>query len=121
MRKKTVHEVAVAMGMVEELTRIARENNATKITLVRLKVGKLSGIVTDSLKFAFDAIKLEHPLLYSAEILIDEVPLIYECNDCKKSFNTDNFHFPDCPECNSYNLKLVSGEEQHIENVEVEV
>jgi hydrogenase nickel incorporation protein HypA/HybF len=116
-----VHEVAIAMGMVDELIRIGRENNAKRITAVSLKVGKLSGIVTDSLKFAFDAVKLEHPILLTAEMTIDEVPLIYECNDCEKSFNTDNFHFPSCPECNSYNLKLISGEEQHIENVEVEV
>jgi hydrogenase nickel incorporation protein HypA/HybF len=55
------------MGMVSELTKIARENNAKKITNVKLKIGKMSGIVTDSLKFAFDAVKLENPLLSSAE------------------------------------------------------
>jgi hydrogenase nickel incorporation protein HypA/HybF len=107
--------------MVDELFRIARENNADKITIVKLRIGRMSGIVTDSLKFAFNAIKLEHPFLSSAEILIDEVPLRYECSDCKTAFNTDDFHFPTCPECNSYNLKILSGEEQHIESVEVEV
>lgn len=116
-----MHEVAIAMGMVDELIRIGRENNAKKITAVRLKIGRLSGIVTDSLKFAFDAVKLEHPVLLNAELTINEVPLIYECNDCKKSFDTDNFYFPACPECDSFNLKLVSGEEQDIENVEMEV
>ncbi len=116
-----MHEVSIALGMVDELTRIARENNANKITLIKLKIGKMSGIVTDSLKFAFDAIKLEHPLLLSAEILINEVPLIYKCNDCNKSFETDDIYFPACSECKSYNLTLISGEEQHIENVELEV
>lgn len=116
-----MHEVSIALGMIEELTRIARENNAKKIINIKLKIGKMSGIVTDSLKFAFDAIKLEHPLLSSSEILIDEVPLVYECNDCKITFNTDNFYFPSCPDCDSDNLKLISGEEQYIENVEIEV
>jgi hydrogenase nickel incorporation protein HypA/HybF len=121
MRKKKVHEVSIALGMVDELMKIARENNAKKIVNVKLKIGKMSGIVTDSLKFAFDAVKLEYSLLSSAEIFIDEVPLMYKCNDCKKSFKTDNIYFPSCPDCTSYNIKLVSGEEQHIENVEVEV
>ncbi len=116
-----MHEVAIAMGMVEELKRIARENNAKRITGVNLRIGKMSGIVTDSLKFAFDAVKLEHPILLSAEVTIKEIPLIYECNDCRKSFDTDDFHFPTCPECDSYDLKLISGEEQDIENVELEV
>jgi hydrogenase nickel incorporation protein HypA/HybF len=107
--------------MVDELTRIARENNATKITLVKLKIGKLSGIVADSLKFAFDAVKLEHSVMTSAEIIINEVPLMYECNDCNAKFETEDIYFPACTNCKSYNLTIISGEEQHIENVEVEV
>lgn len=116
-----MHEVSIALGMVDELFRIAKENHAEKITLVKLKIGKMSGIVTDSLKFAFDAIKLEHPLLSETEIVIEEVPLVYECNDCHVSFNAEDIYFPACAECGSNNLKLVSGEEQHIESVEVEV
>jgi hydrogenase nickel incorporation protein HypA/HybF len=121
MRRRKVHEVSIALGMVDELTRIARENNATKITLVKLKIGKMSGIVSDSLIFAFDAIKLEHPIMTSAEIIINEVPLIYECNDCNTKFEAEDIYFPACTNCKSYNLSLISGEEQHIENVEVEV
>ncbi len=116
-----MHEVSIALGIVDELMRIAQQNNAKKIVNVKLKIGKMSGLVTDSLKFAFDAVKLEHPLLSSAEILINEVPLIYQCNDCGKNFDTEDICFPSCPNCESYNLKLISGEEQHIENVEVEI
>jgi len=116
-----VHEVSIALGMVDELTRIARENNASKITLVKLKIGRLSGIVVDSLKFAFDAIKLEHPIMTKAEIIITEVPLIYKCDDCNTTFETDDIYFPACINCKAYNLSIISGEEQDIENVEIEV
>ncbi|MBI5056190.1 MAG: hydrogenase maturation nickel metallochaperone HypA [Nitrospirae bacterium] len=115
-----MHEVSIAIGMVKELTRIALENNAKKVTGVKLKIGKMSGIVADSLIFAFDAVKLEHPLMSSAAISIEEVPLVYECNTCKKTFETDNLSFQTCPFCGSYSLKLLSGEEMHIENVEIE-
>jgi len=116
-----VHEVSVALGMIDELKKIAEKNDAKQILAVKLKIGRMSGIVTDSLKFAFDAVKLEHPFIASAEIVIEEVPLVYRCNACKRSFDTDNIYFPSCPDCDSYNLTLVSGEEQHIENVEIEV
>ena len=115
-----MHEVSIAIGMVDELVRIARENNARKITTVSLKIGRMSGIVVDSLKFAFDAVKLEHPLLSSAEMQIEEVPLVYECNSCKNVFQPDETYFPSCPECKSYSLKLLSGEEMDIANLEVE-
>jgi hydrogenase nickel incorporation protein HypA/HybF len=121
MRRKKVHEVSVALGMVDELRKIAAKNSAKKILNVKLKIGRMSGIVTDSLKFAFDAVKLEHPFIASAEIVIEEVPLVYKCNECSRSFDGDNLYFPSCPDCDSYNLTLVSGEEQHIENVEIEV
>jgi hydrogenase nickel incorporation protein HypA/HybF len=114
-----VHEVSIALGMVDELYRIARENNAGRISSVKLKIGKMSGIVTDSLTFAFDAIKLEHPLLSETEIVIVEVPLVYECNDCHVSFNAEDIYFPSCAGCGSRDLRLVSGEEQHIESVEI--
>ncbi len=115
-----MHEVSIALGMIDELTRIARESRAHKIISVKLKIGRLSGIVTDSLKFAFDAMKGEHPMMSSAEILIDEVPLIYECNECMCRFEAEDMYFPACRQCQSYNIKIISGEEQHIENVEVE-
>ena len=104
-----MHEVSIALGMVDELTRIARENNAKKITLIKLKIGKMSGIVIDSLKFAFDAIKLEHPIMTSAEIIINEIPLIYECNECNTKFETEDIYFPECTNCKSYNLMVISG------------
>ena len=116
-----MHEVSIALGLIEELLRIAGENNAKNVIKVKLKIGEMSGIVTDSLMFAFDAIKIEHPLLSNAEILIEEVPLIYGCNVCGRTFQTEGAAFPSCPDCNSYKLKIISGEEQNIENVEVDV
>lgn len=116
-----MHEVSIALGMADELQKIAEGNNAKKILNVKLKIGKMSGIVIDSLMFAFDAVKLEYPFMSSAEILVEEVPITYKCNDCEMTFNTDDMYFQSCKNCNSYSLALISGEEQHIENVEIEV
>ncbi len=132
-----MHEISIVLGMIDELMRIANENNARKVLSVNLKIGKMSGIVTDSLMFAFDAVKLEHPILSSAAIKIKEIPLVYKCGNCKKSFSPrqtclpagrsagadrpDDICFPSCPDCESYKLQIVSGEEMDIENLEVEV
>ncbi len=116
-----MHEVSIVLGMIDELARIARENEAKSITQVTLKIGKLSGIVTDSLKFAFDAVKLEHPFISTAEILINEIPLVYHCNICNNDFEAEDIYFPSCISCKSNDLAIISGEEQHIESVEVDV
>ena len=116
-----MHEFSIVMGMVSEVTRIAGENNALKVTSLNLRIGRKSGIVIDSMKFAFDAVKTEYPLLSSAELLIEEVPLVYECNDCGRTFDTDDIFFPPCPYCKSFNLKILSGEEVDIGKMELEV
>ena len=116
-----MHEVSIALGMVDELIKIARDNDATKINSVKLKIGKMSGIVTDSLIFAFDAVKLEHSLLSDAMVVIEEIPIVCKCGDCNISFEIDDMCFPSCSNCKSLNIKIISGEEQHIENVELEV
>ncbi|MEF9476158.1 MAG: hydrogenase maturation nickel metallochaperone HypA [Candidatus Mariimomonas ferrooxydans] len=116
-----MHEVSIALGMIDELLRVANNNNAKKVLSVNLKIGKMSGIVADSLRFVFDAIKLEHPIMSSAAIMIEEVPLVYECKNCRNTFQTDDIYFPSCPDCKLCNLKLLSGEEMDIENLEVEM
>jgi hydrogenase nickel incorporation protein HypA/HybF len=116
-----VHEVSIALGIVDELIKIARNNDAIKINSVKLKIGKMSGIVTDSLVFAFDAVKLEHPLLSDALILIEDVPVICECEDCNTRFEHKDIYFPTCTNCKSYNVNIISGEEQHIDKVEMEI
>ena len=117
----SVHEFSIVMGMVDEVTRIAGDNHALKVTSLNLKIGRRSGIVIDSMKFAFDAVKPEYPLLSSAELFIEEIPLMYECYDCRMKFETDDLFFPSCPYCTSFNLKLLSGEELDITNIELEV
>ncbi len=116
-----MHELSIAMGIADQIIRIAEENRAKRIIGANLRIGKGSGIVMESLRFALDIIKAEHPDLKATDIRIDEIPLIYRCDDCDKEFETDDIYFPRCPGCNSYKLGLVSGEEMDIKDIEIEV
>lgn len=116
-----MHEFSLVMGMVREVTRIAEDNSALRVTSLNLRIGRKSGIVMDAMKFAFDAVKLEHHLLSSTELHIEEVPLIYRCHDCGNEFQTDNIFFPECSVCTSLHLKLLSGDEMVISDMELEV
>lgn len=116
-----MHEVSIALGMVDELVRIATENKARQVRVVNLRIGRSSGIVTDSLKFAFDAVKLDNPLVSSAELQIEDVPLRYECGNCNRRFEMETMLFPSCPDCESYAVKLLSGDEMDIASMELEV
>ncbi len=116
-----MHEMSLVMSMMNSLDQIAERENASRITKVRVKIGKMSGVVIDSFKLAFEALKMENPMTKNAELIVEEVPLIYECIDCGERFKTDEIYFPECPKCGSLNLKTISGEELEITNVELEV
>lgn len=116
-----MHETSIAMGLLQSLSDLAERENAKKITKVRIKIGKLSGIVVDSFQFAFDSLKGEFKKIKDAELIIEETPVRYRCNDCGNEFEIDSVYFPECPECNSLNLSLISGEELEVIDVEIEV
>ncbi|ADY73112.1 hydrogenase nickel incorporation protein hypA [Desulfurobacterium thermolithotrophum DSM 11699] len=116
-----MHETSIAIGFLQSLSELAEKENAKKITKVRVRIGKLSGIVIESFQFAFDTLKEEYEKLKSAELLIEELPVKYKCNDCEMEFETDSVYFPECPKCGSINLSLISGEELEVVDVEIEV
>jgi hydrogenase nickel incorporation protein HypA/HybF len=116
-----MHETSIAIGLLNSLSELAEKEKAKEITKVRVRIGKLSGIVIDSFVFAFDALKGDYPKLKKAELLVEEVPVKYCCLDCGNEFEVDTIYFPECPKCQSVNLKLVSGEELEVVNVEIEV
>lgn len=115
-----MHETSIAMGFLQSLSDLAKKEKASKVTKVKVKVGKFSGIVVDSFQFAFDALKGEFESLKDAELIIEEIPVKYRCNDCKTEFETDSIYFPECSNCGSINLTLISGEELEIVDVEIE-
>ena len=116
-----MHETSIAVGLLSSLSEVAEKEKAKKVTKVRVRIGKLSGIVVDSFKFAFDAMKAEFPKLKEAKLLVEEVPSVYECQDCGNRFEEESPYFPECPKCKSLNLKMVSGEELEVVDLEIEV
>ena len=116
-----MHETSIAMGLLQSLSELAEKENAKKITKVRVKIGKLSGIVVESFQFAFNVLKGEFEKIKNAELIIEETSVRYRCNDCKMEFEIDSVYFPECPQCNSLNLSLISGEELEVIDVEIEV
>ncbi|GAB4536615.1 MAG: hydrogenase maturation nickel metallochaperone HypA [Thermodesulfovibrionia bacterium] len=116
-----MHEISIAICIADEIMRIARENNARRILTASLRIGKGAGVVIDSLRFALDVVQREYPMLSPTRIEIDEIPLIYKCDNCYEEFETADIYFPRCPICNSYESKLISGEEMEIKDIEIEV
>ena len=110
-----MHEMSLAESILKIAIDVAAENHAKKISAVGLKLGEMAGVEIESLKFGFDILK-KNTVAENAELKINRVPIIGECNKCGKSFKVAAYNFF-CPECDGI-LILKSGRELLVEFVD---
>lgn len=91
--------------------------NGKRIEKIQLSVGKLSGVVIESLSFALEASRKEGPFLH-AEIIIDEIPAKMKCLNCNHEFEADDF-YSICPKCNEFRHETITGKELLINSITI--
>jgi hydrogenase nickel incorporation protein HypA/HybF len=66
-----VHELSIAESLVDVLAEEAARHGAGKILSVRIRVGRLSGIVGDALCFSFD-VAAQGTVAEGAQLVIED-------------------------------------------------
>jgi hydrogenase nickel incorporation protein HypA/HybF len=112
-----VHELSVAQSLLEIVEQEARPYSGARVTWIKLRIGQLSAVVPDALRFAFDAIT-RGGIAEGAVLEIEEVPLKIRCHQCDKAFTIDD-PFMVCPRCGGSAVEMVSGRELEIRSMEI--
>ena len=109
------------MSIAESILDIVRqhvpETAMPEVALVRVRVGRLSGVVAESLAFCFEALVTDTPL-GRARLDIERVPTTCACGDCGRRFEPEAMIFL-CPACGSGKTRLVSGADLQVVHVEL--
>ena len=113
-----MHEFSIVNSLLDLCEKNAKENNASRVLKVEIKVGKLSGIEPYLLQTAFDTFK-EDTICANAELLIDLQELVLYCSTCKSESVLDKNEFY-CPKCNSAEVSILDGEEMYLMRLEME-
>jgi len=113
-----MHEMSIAQSLLEIVEDTLKENPHSKLKKVVVKVGELVAVVPDSLQFCYQALTADTPL-EGSELVIELIPVAASCQDCRKEFKVDSFFFI-CPHCESTNVKILSGQELRVSELEVE-
>jgi hydrogenase nickel incorporation protein HypA/HybF len=116
--EKTMHEMAIAQGVLDIALDNAAQHDAKKIIRIKLLVGEMTQVEPDSLRFCFEALA-EGTLAAGAELEIAAVPLVGRCRDCGTEFGIERFRFF-CPACSSAGVEILTGRELKVEHLEVE-
>lgn len=113
-----VHELSIAQALVEQLDKIAAENEAKYITGITLSIGTLSGVDPAALEMAFP-IAAESTVSQEAELTLEAVGADAFCKDCNAGFEPE-FPFFVCEKCGSGNVEVTGGRDLLIKSVDLE-
>lgn len=114
-----MHEMGLALEIIDiAKASIPDDMPGAQVKRVNLKVGRLSAVVPDSLHFCFSVASKDTPLA-NAQLVIDQVPVVGRCQQCRAEFTIDQPVFT-CPECQHPGVEILSGRELDIESIEIE-
>jgi hydrogenase nickel incorporation protein HypA/HybF len=108
-----VHELAITQSMVDAI--VDRVGDA-RVTAVHVRIGKVSGVVPDAVRFCFDLVAEGTPVA-GARLQIDEPEGWARCRDCSAEFGVADLVLL-CA-CGSADVELLGGQELSISSVEV--
>ncbi len=113
-----MHELAVTESILEIALRHASQQNARRITDLFIVMGAWSSTVDDSVQFYWEMIS-EGTLAQGAQLHFRRIPTRLECKSCGHSYQPDGRQLQ-CPNCQSLQVKVKTGEEFYLEAIEVE-
>lgn len=113
-----MHEVSIAQGMLDIAIDNCKKQGYKSIDSIKVKIGAASGIVADSLLFAFEALKTG-TIAEKASLTIEQIPVSGFCESCNRNFTVDEAYVLLCPLCGSLSFKVESGRELNVDEIEV--
>ena len=112
-----MHELGIAQSVLEVVQAEAAKRNSKPVK-VGLRIGELSAIDPDALRFSFEALTAETELR-NLELEIEFCRRRHRCLKCGTEFDVKDFFF-DCPQCGTNRTECIGGEELQVAYVELE-
>ncbi len=113
-----MHEVSIAMSIVEEVAERASAEEFDKIISVHVRIGAMAGVVKDALNFAWD-LSTEGTIVQGARLVIEDVPLVVFCPRCDEPKTIEGHPILQCPQCGTLTPTIVRGRELQLIALEV--
>jgi hydrogenase nickel incorporation protein HypA/HybF len=112
-----MHEISIMQSALELAEAHAREVGATAISRISLRVGIVSGVVPEAMRFAFDVLKT-NTMAASASLEIEQIPGVFRCSSCGGLVSLQTLRF-DCPSC--HGLLTMDGGGADLELAQLEI
>jgi hydrogenase nickel incorporation protein HypA/HybF len=115
-----MHELSVALSIVEGVMEEAeRRGDGLQVAAVHLKLGSLSGVSKEALKFSYELACKDTPL-EGSQLLIEEVPTVLYCPNCKREHIPPSMQDFCCPVSAGHIPQVLHGRELEISALELQ-
>ncbi|SUZ32022.1 hydrogenase nickel incorporation protein HypA [Roseibaca ekhonensis] len=112
-----MHEMSLAEGIRSTVMDQAQAHGFTRVTRLRLEIGRFAGVEKPALEFAFDVVMRGSPA-EGAELSLIDLPGRALCYDCMVEVEINDRLDP-CPHCGGGKLMPQGGDEMRIKDMEV--
>jgi hydrogenase nickel incorporation protein HypA/HybF len=113
-----MHELSLAQSILKIVQDHVPPQRFNAVQLVRVDLGRLSGVVAESLEFCFEALVAD-TALRNSRLFLNSIPLRLACAGCQDTFQSDGDIFR-CPVCGGSRTTVVSGMELQVTEIELE-
>jgi len=112
-----MHELSVCQNLVQQLEDIATQHHAQSVSLVRIRIGPLSGIEPQLLAQAFP-LASAGSIAEGATLHTEVLPIKIRCQTCGHEGEAQPNRLL-CSACGDWHTQLISGDEMLLASVEL--
>jgi len=113
-----MHELSIAMSIVD-LAQEEAESRGVRVLAVHLRLGPLSGVVSEALRGSFE-IARTGTALEQSRLVIEETPIVILCPKCDSRRTVASMQWMRCPECGTPVRDVLEGADLEVTALEVE-
>jgi hydrogenase nickel incorporation protein HypA/HybF len=113
-----MHELSIAVSLVEAAEEEAAKHGATCVSAVYLRLGPLSGVEKESLLFSY-SLAAEGTPLQGSRLLIEDSPVMVFCTACQTRRPIRSLQSFCCAICDTPATDVVQGRELEVVALEI--
>ena len=114
-----MHELSLAMSIVETVTELARQQGASRVLDVTLRIGRLSCVHEESLRYSF-MLACEATPLAESNLTVIPVPIRIWCPRCQAERELADIQRFACPVCATRSCDIRAGRELELESISLD-
>ena len=114
-----MHELSIVSSVVDTVTESLAAYPGARVLEVRLRVGALASVVTESLEFCY-GIASEGTPLEGSRLVVNVLPVVMHCERCREDAELEGVQSFRCPRCGEPCSEMRQGRELEIESFEID-